>query len=58
LSAAEAVADISLGDFASWGDAERIAVNVHTLYREFSGSAEGPNAIELFGAMAQIAHAR
>jgi glyoxylase-like metal-dependent hydrolase (beta-lactamase superfamily II) len=55
LSAEEAVADIELGDFSSWGDAERIAVNVHTLYREFSGSAESPNALELFGAMAAIA---
>ena len=58
MPAAEAVADISLGDFSSWGDAERIAVNVHTLYREFSGSDESQNAIELFGAMAAIAHAR
>jgi glyoxylase-like metal-dependent hydrolase (beta-lactamase superfamily II) len=58
LSPEEAIADISLGDFSSWGDAERIAVNVHTLYREFSGSDERPNALELFGAMAAIARGR
>ncbi len=54
LSVDDAVADIALGDFASWGDAERIAVNVDTLYREFSGSHEQPNAVELFTLMARI----
>ena len=37
LSAREAAFDIALGDFESWGDSERIAINVDTLYREFSG---------------------
>ena len=58
LSVDDAVADIALGDFASWGDAERIAVNVDTLYREFSGSHEQPNAVELFTSMARIAAQR
>ena len=58
LSADEAVKDIALGRYASWGDAERIAVNVYTLYREFSGSDERANAVELFGLMAAIASAR
>ncbi len=56
LGVIEAVKDIALGDYASWGDAERIAVNVDTLYREFSGgNAEPANPVELFGLMAQIA---
>lgn len=55
LSARDAVFDIALGDFASWGDAERIAVNVHTLYREFGGVDERPSPVELFGLMAEIA---
>jgi cyclase len=58
VSADDAISDIALGDFASWGDAERIAVNVHTLYREFSGSTERPNPVELFGLMGRIARAR
>ena len=54
LSANEAVKDISLGRYASWGDAERIAVNVHTLYREFSGSDERASPVELFELMAAL----
>jgi glyoxylase-like metal-dependent hydrolase (beta-lactamase superfamily II) len=55
LSAADAARDIALGDYASWGDAERIAVNVDTLYREFSGSQERTNLVDLFGLMAELA---
>jgi glyoxylase-like metal-dependent hydrolase (beta-lactamase superfamily II) len=55
LSAADAARDIALGDYSSWLDAERIVVNVHTLYREFSGQDEGPNLIEIFGLMAELA---
>jgi glyoxylase-like metal-dependent hydrolase (beta-lactamase superfamily II) len=55
LSAADAARDIALGDYSSWGDAERIAVNVDTLYREFSGSDERTPVVELFTRMAQLA---
>ena len=55
LSAPDAARDIALGDYASWGDAERIVVNVHTLYREFSGAQERANPLELFGLMAELA---
>jgi glyoxylase-like metal-dependent hydrolase (beta-lactamase superfamily II) len=54
LSAAEAARDIALGDYAAWGDSERIAVNVDSLYREFSGDPAPPNALALFGLMAQL----
>ena len=54
LSAADAARDIALGDYASWGDAERIAVNVDTLYREFDPSAEPGNLVALFGLMAEL----
>lgn len=54
LSAAEAARDIALGDYAAWGDAERIAVNVDTLYRGYSGDKTPPNALALFGLMAQL----
>jgi glyoxylase-like metal-dependent hydrolase (beta-lactamase superfamily II) len=58
LSAQEAARDIALGDYDSWGDAERIAVNVDTLYREFRGGGEPTNPVELFGLMGQIARDR
>ncbi len=54
LSARDAAHDIALGDYDSWGDAERIAVNVATLYREFSGDQTPPNAAELFALMGEI----
>ncbi|MEE2678511.1 MAG: MBL fold metallo-hydrolase [Myxococcota bacterium] len=54
LSAADAARDISLGDYSAWGDAERIAVNVHTLYREFDPATEPDNLVELFGLMAEL----
>ena len=59
LSPADAARELPLGEFAAWGDSERIAVNVNTLYREWSGGAQGPaNAIELFGLMAELAKRR
>ena len=54
LSAADAAQDIALGDYAAWGDAERIAVNVDTLYREFSGSTQRTSILELFTLMAKL----
>ena len=47
LTVYEAAMDISLTDFDSWGDSERIAVNVQTLYREFGGDTESESAFEL-----------
>jgi glyoxylase-like metal-dependent hydrolase (beta-lactamase superfamily II) len=58
LSARDAAFDIALGDYASWGDAERIAVNVATLYREFAGDPGPANVVELFGLMSELWHAR
>ena len=54
LSVREAARDISLADYASWGDAERIAVNVATLYREFGDPAPPPGPLDLFGLMAEL----
>ena len=51
LSVYDAAMDITLADFDSWGDAERIVVNVATLYREF-GSNEQPG--DPFELMARI----
>ena len=49
-----AAMDINLSDYDSWGDGERIVVNVATLYREFSGDTKAPNVAELFGLMARV----
>ena len=58
MDAFEAAKDIALGDYASWGDAERIVVNVDRLYREFSGDESAPEIPMLFSQMAEIARGR
>jgi len=50
----QAVFDISLGDFGNWLDAERVAVNVHSLYREYAGDPTPPDVVALFGLMAAV----
>lgn len=58
LPVREAALDIALGDYAAWGDAERIAVNVDSLYREYRGDGVVTPVIELFGLMAELRDAR
>ena len=58
MDAFEAAKDIALGDYASWGDAERIVVNVDRLYREFSGDDSAPEVATLFSQMAEICASR
>jgi cyclase len=55
MGAFEAARDIALGDYASWGDAERIVVNVDRLYREFSGDDSPADVRMLFERMAELA---
>jgi glyoxylase-like metal-dependent hydrolase (beta-lactamase superfamily II) len=55
LSVMDAAMDINLGDFAAWGDAERIAVNVSTLYREYRGGADPAGEPSPFAMMATLA---
>jgi hypothetical protein len=47
------VDDISLKEFSSWSDAERIYVTVNNLFQEFSGDRSPPNTVKLFGLMAR-----
>ena len=54
LSVRDAAHDIALGDYSSWGDAERIAVNVDTLYREYRGGGPPTEIAQLFGLMAEL----
>jgi glyoxylase-like metal-dependent hydrolase (beta-lactamase superfamily II) len=49
-----AAKDIPLGDYADWGDAERIVINVDTLHREWSGSTQVTPVTELFARMAEL----
>ena len=58
MDAFEAALDIDMSDYDSWGDGERIAVNVATLYNEFNGVHEELDAAKLFGQMAEIAKRR
>lgn len=58
LSVREAALDIALGDYASWGDAERIAVNVDSLYREYRGDGKVTPVMELFALMAEVRDAQ
>jgi glyoxylase-like metal-dependent hydrolase (beta-lactamase superfamily II) len=50
----EAARDISMADYSSWGDGERIVVNVAALYREFSAGKVESNIVDLFTMMAQL----
>lgn len=56
VAAATDIARRELGTsrFATWGDAERIAINVDTVYRELDGGPATP-APELFARMATLA---
>jgi len=55
----EAAQDISLSDYSSWGDAERIVVNVASLYSELSGGTVATPPIgEMFSLMAKLRNAR
>ncbi|MEZ5954031.1 MAG: MBL fold metallo-hydrolase [Hyphomonas sp.] len=54
MSVRDAAFDIALGDFSTWGDAERIAVNVDTLYREYRGDGVVSSPLELFGLMRDL----
>ncbi|NOX29253.1 MAG: MBL fold metallo-hydrolase, partial [Actinobacteria bacterium] len=55
MSVDDAAADISLGEFASWIDRERVAVNVDTIYRELDPSRGPTDVATLFAMMAKLA---
>ncbi len=58
MSALDAALDIPLGHYADWSDAERVAVNVQTLYRDFAGAETSASTIELFQGMATLWNSR
>ncbi len=55
MDAFEAAKDIELAEYSAWSDPERIAVNVDSLYREFSGQQERTETLELMSRMAALA---
>ena len=55
MDALEAAKDIELHEYSAWSEPERIAVNVDSLYREFSGEQTATDILELFGRMAEMA---
>jgi glyoxylase-like metal-dependent hydrolase (beta-lactamase superfamily II) len=54
LTPMEAARDISLADYQAWGEAERLVVNVTTLYRDFGGDPPS-DAVTMFTQMAELA---
>ena len=58
LSAEEAAFDIGLGRYDGWRDAERLAVNVDTLYRQFAGEHGPRDTLALFDRMGRLYYDR
>jgi glyoxylase-like metal-dependent hydrolase (beta-lactamase superfamily II) len=56
MSAYEAAKDIALGEFGDLGEAERLVVNVDTLFREFSGAGPRASIVPCFAQMARFAN--
>jgi glyoxylase-like metal-dependent hydrolase (beta-lactamase superfamily II) len=55
LTPVQAARSISLDRWAQWGEAERVAVNVATIYRELSSDPESADALTAFTQMAELA---
>ena len=55
MSVMEAAQDISFEDYSSWGDAERIVVNVDTLYKEFNNDPTPSDIVKMFEMMSKLA---
>lgn len=53
MDVATAAQDIALGEYRHWLDAERVVVNVHTLYREYQNDPAPADIMTLFGLMAK-----
>jgi len=54
MSALEAARDIPMDRYATWTDGERIAVNIASIYREFSGEPEPQSALGLLRLMGEF----
>ena len=54
LSEWDTACEISLADYDTWLDAERLLGNVHALYREFRNDTSPPEVMPVFEAMARF----
>ena len=54
----EAAHDIDLGRYDAWGDAERTAINMVTMWGEFAGTRPAVDVVGVWGMMARLAKAR
>lgn len=54
----DAAMDIALDDYSSWGDAERIVVNVAAVYREISADPAPLDVAQMFAMMARVKASR
>ena len=55
MDAWEAAQDIHLSEYSAWSEPERIAVNVDSLYREFTNDDTRTDVVELFRRMGELA---
>jgi glyoxylase-like metal-dependent hydrolase (beta-lactamase superfamily II) len=55
LTPVEAARTLVLDRWASWGDRERVAVNIGAAMRELAGDTSPANPLEAFAAMAELA---
>jgi glyoxylase-like metal-dependent hydrolase (beta-lactamase superfamily II) len=53
----QAARELSTDRWAQWGERERLAVNLASIFRELEGAAEPAGALEAFAQMAELAHA-
>jgi cyclase len=56
MTPVQAARSISLDRWAHWGERERLAVNLATIYRELEGNLDPPNALVAFQQMSELAH--
>jgi glyoxylase-like metal-dependent hydrolase (beta-lactamase superfamily II) len=54
MAVQDAAFDIRLGQYAAWGDPERLAVNVHTLFEEYRGARSELNVLALWEQMSLL----
>jgi glyoxylase-like metal-dependent hydrolase (beta-lactamase superfamily II) len=54
LTVEEAAREISLEAYRSWLDAERVFINVHSLFREFTGDPDPADVLELLAGTARL----
>ncbi|MEO6859583.1 MAG: MBL fold metallo-hydrolase [Solirubrobacteraceae bacterium] len=56
LSPVQAARALAMDRWADWGESERLAVNLASIFRELDGAQEQQGALEAFAQMAELAH--